>query len=51
MITDAGKTVYLKESTRKLLQRCFKTDYYNIIMARTVDLDGNKIENEVPQAN
>ena len=51
MITDAGKTVYLKESTRKLLQRCFKADYYDIIMARTVDLDGNKIENEVPQAN
>lgn len=44
MITDAGKTVYLKESTRNLLQRCFKADYYNIIMARTVDLDGNKIE-------
>lgn len=51
MITDAGKTVYLKVSTRKLLQRCFKADYYNIIMARTVDMDGNKIENEVPQAN
>lgn len=44
MITDAGKTVYLKESTRKLLQRNFEADYYNIIMARTVDLDGNKIE-------
>lgn len=51
MITDAGKTVYLKVSTRKLLQCCFKADYYNIIMARTVDMDGNKIENEVPQAN
>lgn len=44
MITDVGKTVYLKESTRKLLQRNFEADYYNIIMARTVDLDGNKIE-------
>lgn len=44
MITDAGKTVYLKESTRKLLRRNFEADYYNIIMARTVDLDGNKIE-------
>lgn len=44
MITDAGKTVYLKESTRKLLRRNFEADYYSIIMARTVDLDGNKIE-------
>lgn len=44
MITDAGKTVYLKESTQKLLRRNFEADYYNIIMARTVDLDGNKIE-------
>jgi DNA repair photolyase len=44
MITDAGKTVYLKESTRELLRRNFEADYYSIIMARTVDSDGNKIE-------
>lgn len=43
MITDAGKTVYLKESARKLLQRCFKPEYYDIVMARTVDMDGNRI--------
>jgi len=43
MITDAGKTVYLKESARKLLRRCYKEDYYNEILSRTVDMDGNWI--------
>jgi hypothetical protein len=43
MITDAGKTVYLKESARALLRRCYKEDYYNEILSRTVDMDGNKI--------
>lgn len=42
-ITDAGKTVYLKESCRALLRRCYKEDYYNEILSRTVDMDGNKI--------
>ena len=42
-ITDAGKTVYLKESARALLRRCYKEDYYNEILSRTVDMDGNKI--------
>lgn len=40
-ITDAGKTVYLKESARALLRRCYKEDYYNEILSRTVDMDGN----------
>lgn len=43
MITDAGKTVYLKESARALLRRCYKEDYYDEILSRTVDMDGNKI--------
>lgn len=42
-ITDAGKTVYLKESCRALLRRCYKKEYYNEILSRTVDMDGNKI--------
>ena len=42
-ITDAGKTVYLKESARALLRRCYKEDYYNEILSRTVDMNGNKI--------
>ena len=40
-ITDASKTVYLKESGRALLRRCYKEDYYNKILSRTVDMDGN----------
>lgn len=40
-ITDAGKTVYLKESARALLRRCYKEDYYNEILSRTVDMDVN----------
>lgn len=39
-ITAAGKTVYLKESARELLQRCYKEEYYNEILSRTVDMDG-----------
>jgi hypothetical protein len=42
-ITHAGKTVYLKESSRKLLQQCYTEDYYNEILSRTVDMDGNQI--------
>ena len=42
-ITGAGKTVYLKESARALLRRCYKEKYYNEILSRTVDMDGNKI--------
>ena len=42
-ITDAGRTVYLKESARALLRRCYKEDYYNEILSRTVDMDGNMI--------
>ncbi len=42
-ITDAGRTVYLKESACKLLRRCYKEDYYNEILSRTVDMDGNQI--------
>lgn len=39
-ITAAGRTVYLKESARALLRRCYKEDYYNEILSRTVDMDG-----------
>ena len=42
-ITDAGKTVYLKESARALLRRCYQDEYYNEIMSRTLDMDGEKI--------
>lgn len=42
-ITNAGRTVYLKESARALLRRSYEEDYYNEILSRTVDMDGNKI--------
>lgn len=42
-IAAAGKTVYLKESARKLLSRCYKEEYYNEILFRTVDMDGKRI--------
>ena len=42
-ITGACRTVYLKESARKLLQRCYIEDYYNLILTRTLDMDGNNI--------
>lgn len=42
-ITGACRTVYLKESARKLMQRYYKEDYYNVFLSRTVDMDGNNI--------
>jgi hypothetical protein len=42
-ITGACRTVYLKESARKLMQRYYTEDYYNIFLSRTVDMDGNNI--------
>ena len=45
-ITEAGRTVYLKESARRLLRRCYKEEYYNKILSRTVDMDGKYIKNE-----
>lgn len=47
IISDAGRTVYLKESARALLRRCYKEDYYNEILSRCVDMDGNPISHYV----
>ena len=44
-IVRAGRTVYLKESTRTLLRRCFKEEECNRILGLTVDMDGNRIDN------
>lgn len=44
VITDAGKTVYLKESARKLLKQYYSPEIYDKILSRTVDMDGNKIK-------
>lgn len=40
LIADAGRTVYLKESTRQLLRRCFIEEECERILSMTVDLDG-----------
>lgn len=44
LITAAGKTVYLKESTRALMRRCFTEEHYNEILSCTVDMDGKPIK-------
>lgn len=44
LIATAGKTVYLKESVRRLMRRCFLEEHYNDILSHTVDMDGNAIK-------
>lgn len=36
-----GKTIYLKESTRRLLQQFFNSDAYEAFLTHTVDMDGH----------
>jgi len=45
-IVKAGRPVYLKESTRALLRRCFKEEEYERILALTVDMDGQPYRKE-----
>lgn len=40
LITTSGRTVYLKESTRQLLRRCYKEEECERILSMTVDMDG-----------
>lgn len=40
------KTIYLKESTRKLLQQYFQPGAYEAFLSHTVDLDGKRIEHD-----
>jgi primosomal protein DnaI len=42
-VESFGKTIYLKESTRKLLQQCLQPGAYEVLLSHTVDLDGNRI--------
>ena len=49
MITHAGRTVYLKESTRKLLRRCFVEEEYERILGMTVDMDGQPYQKQNKQ--
>lgn len=43
LCNTVGRTVYLKESTRKLLQGYLLGNAYKLFLSRTVDMDGNKI--------
>lgn len=38
-----GRTIYLKESTRKLLQQYLQPGAYEEFLSHTVDMDGNRI--------
>lgn len=42
-VESFGKTIYLKESTRKLLQQYLQPGAYEAFLSHTVDLDGNHI--------
>ena len=45
-VESFGKTIYLKESTRKLLQQCLQPGAYEAFLSHTVDLDGKRIEHD-----
>lgn len=42
-VESCGRTIYLKESTRKLLQQYMQPGAYKEFLTHTVDLDGNRI--------
>ena len=42
-IIHMDRTVYLKESVRKILQQTMTQEEYNLLMLNTVDMDGNPI--------
>lgn len=44
MVENSGKTIYLKESTRRLLQQYFQPGAYEAFLSHTVDMDGKRIE-------
>lgn len=43
-VENFGKTIYLKESTRRLLQQYFQPGAYEAFLSHTVDMDGKQIE-------
>ena len=43
MASKRERTVYLKESTRKLLCQCLSTEVMDQLLSKTVDMDGAKI--------
>lgn len=45
-VESFGKTIYLKESTRKLLQQYLQPGAYEAFLSLTVDMDGKRIKND-----
>ena len=43
-VENFGKTIYLKESTRRLLRQYFLPGAYEAFLSHTVDMDGKRIE-------
>jgi DNA repair photolyase len=43
IITAHGRTVYLKESARRLMKECFTEKYCNELLSCTVDMDGKEV--------
>lgn len=46
-VENFGKTIYLKESTRQLLQQYFQYGAYEAFLSHTVDMDGKRIESQI----
>lgn len=42
-VENSSKTIYLKESTRRLLQQYFQPGAYEAFLSHTVDMDGKRI--------
>ena len=45
-VENSGKTIYLKESTRRLLQQYFQPGAYEVFLSHTVDMDGKRIKHD-----
>lgn len=45
MIVDAGRTVYLKQSVRRMLEEYYPQDQLDELLSKTVDIDGRPINN------
>lgn len=45
-VESFGKTIYLKESTRRLLRQYLQPGSYEEFLSHTVDMDGKPIKND-----
>jgi hypothetical protein len=46
-VESSGKTIYLKESTRKLLQQYMQPGAYKAHLSHTIDMDGKPITSSI----